>query len=167
MSRSNESRNSQAVLEAPTGSAGVRAGGVGARQGGLPTSPGGGGYLGTCIDPNSGQNVRFEKNRDSRLDELAAMGLPAIWLRVATLLGFDAFLAMWRVLDSDPSLRGDDGLLQIKMRSYRSYLRFQRNRYIEALSRQGKTTAEIQERVKMDLLERISRRHILRIMSGR
>lgn len=95
------------------------------------------------------------------------MGLAAPWLRVAEVIGVDAFLAMWRLVDAEPAFAGDgSGMLDLRIRPYRSYLRFQRNRYIETLHAQGKTLEEIRELVRLDLCERISLRHIRRLVSG-
>lgn len=93
------------------------------------------------------------------------MGISATWMRVAETIGFDAFLAMWRVIDADPACRSDKGDLELRLRPYRSYLRYQRNRFIEQLGASGKTAREIREIVKLSLCERISERHISRILS--
>lgn len=135
--------------------------GVGGRQAPGPALAGGGGYLGS----RTGQ--KFEKiARDPRLDELRTMGLPAYWLRVAEAIGAEAFLQMWRILDAEPSIQGERSDLEMRLRPYRSYLRYQRNRYIEALCAAGLSVNEIQERVQADLCERISLRHISRIATG-
>lgn len=93
------------------------------------------------------------------------MGISASWMRVAEVIGADAFLAMWRVLDADPSFRTDNGDLRLHLRPYRSYLRYQRNRYIEQLAAGGASAKDIRESVKLNLCERISLRHISRILS--
>mgnify|MGYP003350838351 CR=1 FL=1 len=69
--------------------------------------------------------------------DLRAMGLPAHLLRAAEAIGADAFLAFWRIIDQEPSIRTDKGDIEFHMRPYRSYLRYQRNRYIEQLTRAG------------------------------
>jgi hypothetical protein len=94
------------------------------------------------------------------------MGKPIVQLRVADAIGVDAFLAMWRIYDAEPSCGTESDDLNIRMRSYRSYLRFQRNLYIEGLSGTGKSTKSIQKSVHRHLCERISIRHITRIISG-
>jgi hypothetical protein len=94
------------------------------------------------------------------------MGMASVWLRIAAVVGVDAFLATWRILDAEPAFRSDGGDLDIRMRSFRSYLRYQRNRYIEELCSAGMTAKEIQEQVRRHLCERISIRHISRIKSG-
>lgn len=95
------------------------------------------------------------------------MGLARTHLRVAEEIGVDAFLTMWRIYDADQAYRTEKGDLQITMRSYRSYLRFQRNRLIEALHASGKSVKEILAVVKADLCERVSPRHVYRLRKGR
>jgi hypothetical protein len=96
------------------------------------------------------------------------MGMHSVWLRIAAdqAVGLDAFLAMWKILDAEPSFRSDKGDLAIRMRSFRSYLRYQRNRYIEELCSAGLTPKDIQKAVRRHLCERMSIRNILRITSG-
>lgn len=133
--------------------------GVGGRQGQVPPAGRGGGYQSTCTVSNFA-------DFDERLEELRAMGLPARWIRIAETIGIDDFLAMWRILDSDQSIRSEKGDLETTLRPYSSYLRFQRNRYIEALVQQGLGVREIQAAVREQLCEVISLRHISRIKSG-
>jgi hypothetical protein len=144
-----------------TGPPAAAVGGVGGRQGRGRADRRGGGYL-----SSRGISNFRDPSRDPRLDELRAMGLPAGQLRIAEEIGHDAFIAMWRVADNEPSFRTEKGDLEIRMRPYRSYLRFQRNRYIETLHGQGKTLDEIRELVHEHLCERISARHIRRLVSG-
>jgi hypothetical protein len=95
------------------------------------------------------------------------MGLAAPWLRVADAIGTDAFLAMWRILDQEPSLHTERGDIEIHLRPFTSYLRYQRNRYIEQLHAAGRTPAEIREAVRLNLCERLSLRHIYRVLTGK
>lgn len=90
------------------------------------------------------------------------MGLPRTWLQVAEAIGIDAFLAMWRILDADESLH-EDNMVQAHLRPYRSYLRFQRNRYIETLASLRVPCATIREMLKRQLGEEISERHIFNL----
>jgi hypothetical protein len=94
------------------------------------------------------------------------MGLPRVWLRVAEAIGIDAFLATWRILDADPSTWHNETILRVRLRPYRSYLRYQRNRYIEALTAQGLKPEEIQRRLQRQLGESVSHRHITRLGKG-
>lgn len=138
--------------------------GVGARQAAPPLSPRGGGYQETCTAQEfSTRPPRPQKNRDPRLDELQKIGLKRVWLDVAEEIGVDAFLAMWRILDADDSSRHKEGFLQVHLKLYRSFLRYQRNRYIEALAALGYKPVEIQRSLARQLREPVSLRHISRL----
>lgn len=138
------------------------AAGVGARQSSRRVPGRGGGYL----PARTPSKFRADPRLDPRLDEFRTMGLQAGLLRIAETIGHDAFLAMWRLIDMEPAFRTDKGDLEVRLRPFRSYLRFQRNRYIETLYAQGKSLAEIRELVKLNLCEHISARHIRRLVSG-
>jgi len=138
--------------------------GVGARQASSNLPPGGGGYQQTCTAPKfSARPAESKKTRDPRLDELQRIGLKRVWLDVAEEIGVDAFLAMWRILDADESSRHKEGFLQIHLKLYKSFLRYQRNRYIEALAGQGYKPVEIQQSLTRQLREPVSLRHIARL----
>lgn len=129
--------------------------GVGARQ---PEAHGlgrGGGYLYECTTPKVWE--------DAKLRELADMGMPLIWMEVAQAIGFDAFMKMWRLLDAEYDRRPDAGsMIEIDLRRYRSYMRFQRNRFIEALA-PFLTNQEIRDRVADELGEELSLDHVQRL----
>lgn len=159
----NEKRNSTDRIDQAHAVDGVPQQGVGGRQADPLPPPGGGGYQDTCgffkfrpaADP---------KKRDPRLDELTSMGLPRTWLQVAEVIGVDAFLAMWRIIDADDSMRMDkDNMIHAMIRPYRSYLRFQRNRYIETLASLKVPCATIRDMLKRQLGEEISERHIFNL----
>lgn len=137
--------------------------GVGGRQSSSPHPSRGGGYQNICtvinFEPGAAQ-----KKRDPRLEEFRQMGLQAVWLEVAEEVGVDAMLKMWRILDRDQSSIGDDGRLLIPIRSYSTFLRYQRNRYIESLNGMGMKPREIQEKLNAQLCEKISLRHISRLV---
>ena len=140
---------------------------VGARQGEEAVSPWGGGYPETCtVLKFSARPPETEKNRDPRLEELQRIGLKRVWLDVAEEIGVDAFLATWRILDADDSSRHKEGFLQIHLKLYRSFLRYQRNRYIEALTAQGYKPLDIQRCLMRQLREPVSLRHISRLACG-
>lgn len=156
-----------AAAGSPGGPGGDACGGVGGRRPGPRIPGGGGGYLGGCSTPKISRPrlVSSSDVRDPRLDELARMGLQRHWLNVAEAIGVDAFLVMWRVLDAEQSLWRDPpgaGLL-IRLRRYESYLRFQRNRYIEALHANGLTSEQIRGSVASNIGENLSERHIDRL----
>lgn len=139
---------------------------LGGRQGLEAARSRGGGYQGSRTTSNLAELTGDA--RDSRLDELAAMGLPAVWMRIADAIGVDAFLAMWLILDAEPSFQqlaaGEP--IRITLRRYSSWLRFQRNTYIEAMAATGAGPLEIQRRLKVDLREDLSLGHISRIVRG-
>lgn len=136
---------------------GARAG-VGGRQRHRPAQGGVGGYPGVCS--------LAELRQDIRLRELAEIGLSATWLGVARILGYEAFVAMWRQLSADPALRNDDDQIELRLRPFRSYERYQRNRYIDTLVAAGLKPQQIRELVRVELGERLSHRHINRLTSA-
>ncbi|MGE0358617.1 MAG: hypothetical protein AB7P08_17075 [Burkholderiales bacterium] len=93
------------------------------------------------------------------------MGLQAYWIEVAETIGVDAFLAMWRILDREPSVwlepAGSGSL--IPLRRYDSYRRFLRNRYIECLHEGGLSIEEIRARVAEQIGDSLTERHIYRL----
>jgi hypothetical protein len=102
------------------------------------------------------------------LRELADMGLPRVWLEVAHDLGYDAFMRLWRRLDAAVELRSDsDSMIDVKLRRFGSFERYQRNRFIETLAGMGLDHQEIRRRVKAELNEELSESHIGRLASRR
>lgn len=133
--------------------------GVGARQPDEHAPPGGGGYLDECSTP--------QVWTDAKLRELADMGLPRVFLDVARAIGYDNFLTMWRILDSAVELRSDsDSMIELQMRRYRSFQRYQRNRFIEALA-PFLSDGEIHSRVASELGEKLSLDHVSRLAGRR
>lgn len=133
-------------------------GGVGARQRTRPVRQGGGGYLNGC--------TASELRADVRLRELAEIGLSATWLSVAQLLGYEQFVAMWRLLSADPALRNDDDQIELRLRPFRAFERYQRNRYIATLVQAGIKPSDIHAMVHKDLGEKLSYRHIKRLAAA-
>jgi hypothetical protein len=131
--------------------------GVGGRQRTRAGRAGGGGYL----DGRTGAELRA----DPRLRELAEIGLQAHWLAVAEIAGYDAFIAAWRRLSADPALRNDDDQIELRLRPFRSFERYQRNRYIDTLVASGMKPSQIHEMLQVDLGERLSYRHIKRLVA--
>lgn len=95
------------------------------------------------------------------------MGLPRAWLVVAETVGFDAWLEVWRRISADESLLHDGGKRMPKLRSYEAYLRFQRNRYIEALAGRGMSVAQVARAVARNLREPLDEKHVAKIMRRR
>lgn len=94
------------------------------------------------------------------------MGMPDVWLRVAQAIGSQNFIRMWAILGTDPAVQAPDGGIGIKLRPFRSYLRFQRNRYIEELHRRGWDWRQIHAEIEVQLGENLSPRHIARVMNS-
>lgn len=162
----NEKRSPEgesAQLPLPLGRPGE---GVGARQGDPGPQDGGGGYQDVCTVLEFQKNSPTSKKsapRDPRLEEFRRMGLGRVWLQVAEEIGADAFLAVWRILDADPSSWHNETILRVMLRPYRSYLRYQRNRFIEVMVAQGLKPHEIKRRLVRQLGENVSHRHIERL----
>lgn len=134
--------------------------GVGARQGDLFAPVGGGGYLNECT-----ASKIWEK---AKLSELADMGLPSVWLRVADAIGYDKFLIFWRILDTAAEQREvrrseNESMIELQLRRYSSFKRYQRNRFIETLAATGLPSAAIQQAVKQQLGEKLHVQHIRRL----
>ncbi len=153
--------------------------GVGARQGQGHALAGGGGYLDGCTPPEVayGASKKIAKKFPVRADldpreaallaELDAMGLSRVLLQVAHTIGFDHFMAMWRILDgSYEAMADNDSGIYMRMPRMAAYKRYQRNRFIEALVQLGWSQPEISRAVKRDLGEDVSDRHIFRLMEG-
>jgi len=136
---------------------------VGGRQASSHPPAWGGGYQNICTVLNFEKNAA-QKKRDPRIDELRQMGLQRVWLDVAEVIGVDNLLKMWRILDSDQASIADDGRLLVPIRSYSTFLRYQRNRYIESLDGMGFKPPEIQKKLNDQLCEQISIRHISRLI---
>lgn len=136
------------------------AGGVGARQADLWTDGGVGGYLNECTDS--------KLLEEAKLRELADMGLPSVWIRVATAIGYDNFLQMWRILETAAEFREirrseNESMIEVQLRRYTSFKRYQRNRWIEEMARHNLPNAAIQQAVKQHLGEKLDRSHIRRL----
>lgn len=134
--------------------------GVGARQGTPTPTAGGGGYLDECTPAELWTDAKFR--------ELHDMGLARVWLDVAREIGYDAFMRMWRVLDAAEETHSDSGsMLEIQMRRFSSWRRYQRNRFIESLVDMGLDDAAIRARVTVELGEELSPSHIRRLAKRR
>lgn len=100
------------------------------------------------------------------LDELDAMGVSRVMLQVAHAIGFENFMTMWRILDAAHETWTDnESGLQLRMQRMAAYKRYQRNRFIEAMAAMGMSQPEISRAVQRDLGEKVSDRHIWRLMA--
>lgn len=155
-----ETRSAEPAGAALTVLDGDQAQGVGGRQRDLFASGGGGGYLNECTDSKVLEGAKIR--------ELFDMGLPAIWIRVAEAIGYDNFLQMWRILDTAAELREirrseNESMIEVQLRRYSSFKRFQRNRWVEELARNHLPPAVIQKAVKDRLGEKLDRSHIRKL----
>lgn len=151
---------------------------VGGRQAIGHGTAGGGGYLNECTPPECRQrpakknfadfsaNSQLDPREAALLSELDAMGLSRVMLQIAQTIGFDNFMAMWRILDgSYEAMADNDSGIYIRLQRLSAYKRFQRNRFIEAMAAMGMSQPEISRSVTRDLGEKVSDRHIWRLMA--
>lgn len=155
--------------------------GVGGGQGQGHGQAGGGGYPDGCTPPelrqrppkNFAKSSLLAANGDiapreaALLAELEQMGLSRVVLQVAHAIGFDNFMATWRILDGAYEARTDnDSGIYVRLPRLSAYRRYQRNRFIESLAALGHTQQEISHQVKRHLGEDVSDRHIWRLMAA-
>lgn len=134
---------------------------AGARRAGEGADGAGGEYLEMCGAQN------FCPDADPRFADLRRIGLPRAWLMVAETIGFDAWLEVWRRISADESLLHDGGQRMPKLRSFDAYLRFQRNRYIDALAARGMSVPQVARAVARNLREPLDEKHVAKIMRRR
>lgn len=132
--------------------------GTAARQGLLFPAPEGNG---------SGEAQHAQE--EARIRELELMGLPAWQLRLCRAIGYDNFLTMWRIVDVEAQggglrLTENESMVEVQMRRFASFRRYQRNRFIETLARCGLTGHDIRATVKAQLGEELSESHISRMV---
>jgi hypothetical protein len=134
--------------------------GVGGRQGRPRRGRRGGGYLNECTSSNVWEVAKIR--------ELEVMGMPSVWLAVAREIGYDRFMAMWRILDRAVQLRSEsESMIEVQLRRLSSYHRFQRNRFIESLVASGFGDRAIRDMVQAQLGEKLSLSHISRLAGRR
>ena len=134
------------------------AGGVGGRHRNPPPPPEGGGYL--DVYTKNGEPLLI----DPRLGELAEAGLSTLWLRVASVVGVDQFLVIWRLLDEVNAGAEVRDAVRLRVPLFSNYEKMQRNKLILAYQQAGQPPEEIQKKLKVDLCEDISLRHIKRVI---
>ena len=104
----------------------------------------------------------------AKIRELEVMGMPAVWLEIARAIGYENFLTMWGILDRSLALRSEsESMIEVKLRRFSSFHRFQRNRFIECLVTMGYDDRAIQEMVRRQLGETLSLSHIFRLAGRR
>jgi hypothetical protein len=141
---------------------GAQAGRVGARQAGKASPRRGGGYRKICGEQNFCAPDESAQ-ADPRFAELARIGLPAAWRRIAERVGFDAWIDVWKMLSADDSLRHDGGQKMPKLRTFDAYLRYQRDRYIESLAQAGANDCQIQQALLRNIGETLDVSRINRL----
>lgn len=134
--------------------------GVGARHRPRPPRRRGGGYLNECTSADVWEVAK--------LRELEVMGMASVWLDVAREIGYENFMAMWRILDRSMAMRSEsESMIEVQLRRLASYHRFQRNRFIEALAAAGLADRQIQRALHQQLGEKLSISHISRLAGPR
>lgn len=134
--------------------------GVGGRQARGRRSRRGGGYLDELTSSDVWEVAKIR--------ELETMGMPGVWLGVAREIGYDRFMAMWRILDRSVQLRSEsESMIEVQLRRLSSFHRYQRNRFIESLVQSGFGDKEIRETVEAQLGEKLSLSHISRLAGRR
>lgn len=133
--------------------------GVGGRHGLTPTPLRGGGYLQNCT------NLKFSR-RDPRLDDLAAMKMPQVFIRIAEQIGVDALMVLWRELDNSPEVsRASNGMILLRLRPFNSWQRHMRDQHIRMLGASGRTPAQIQQALMEHYKIKLTTGRISRILN--
>lgn len=70
------------------------------------------------------------------------------------------------MLSSDQSLRNDCNQIELTLRQFAVYERYQRNKYIETLDKLGYKASEIHAIIWHKLGEPMSYRHLQRLITG-
>lgn len=104
--------------------------------------------------------------RDPRIAELIDIGMPQLWIDVAHLIGYDDFVALWAAWSAEPSLRGRRHAIELRLRTIRSFEKYQRNRYIETLVAAGLKPRQIYTMLQTQLGEEMSLRHLKRLTNA-
>ncbi|MTI15218.1 hypothetical protein E1189_19670 [Sansalvadorimonas verongulae] len=98
------------------------------------------------------------------LAELARMGVSRTWQRVAAVIGVEAFLEMWQILDQSHDQEAElNSSIRVTVPRYERFLRYQRNLVIRTLANQGSSPAVIQEYLRAEMNIHISLRTVQRV----
>jgi hypothetical protein len=100
---------------------------------------------------------------DIRLHELREIGLAKVWLDVANIVGVDRFFEMWKFLSSQEHLLNDSGQVELSLRRFTSYQKYQRNRYLDTLVQAGLTPAQLAQVIRRELGESLTVRQLRRL----
>ena len=145
----------------------ARSPGVGARQDTPQPPTQGGGYLDTYRFCELEKSDYAAEKIDPRLKDLHQIGLNPTLLKVAATIGVDNFLKMWEILDNDEHLRTDWGGIMVKIRAFKSYRRYLRNRHIVMLHKNNDEmgVTKIAKKATENLGERIHPSQIYKIVA--
>lgn len=136
--------------------------GVGVRHNPTSAAPQGGEYLQnyTVFKPLDKKN-----ERDPRLDEFRQLGLHHAWQEVASEIGYDNFLKMWRILDAELQFQDVRYGLLFNLRRYKSYLYHQKIDYIRnCYRRRAMKPYEITEKINRAYCEKNEKSYIRKII---
>ena len=91
-----------------------------------------------------------------------------VWVNIARQIGYDNFITLWRLLDAaaerrEMRLSENESMIEVNLRRFASFRRYQRNRFIETLALMGLPNGEIQAAVRGQLGENLTRNHIVRL----
>lgn len=135
---------------------------VGGRQTCSTLSPTEGGYLQTYRFSEL-KKPNLSQKKDPRLLFLREIGLNATLQKIAAAIGVDNFLKMWDILDRDESTHSDSGAINLHIRGFNSWLRFERTRLIKSLAADGMPVKEIAKVVADQFGERLHHSYISRL----
>ena len=110
------------------------------------------------------QKTDLTKKTDPRLLHLRRIGLNATLQQIAKAIGFDNFLKMWVILDQDRSSKTDSGAINLHIRSFKAWQRFERARLIKALHAEGNSARQISDKVQDQFGERLHHSYISRLI---
>ena len=150
----NESRSSNNEMTAVTPGTG-RPDGAGARHEPITPPDWGGEYLDICDISDFDFTAKIRKN-DPRIKALRDMGIGEKWLRIADTIGYESFMAVWKILS-------EDDINKVRVPKFSTYQRFYRNQIIKWLISNGMRYDQIRKYIKKNLREDVSLRHIYRI----
>ena len=120
-------------------------GGVGARHRKRDLPAGGGGYQNNCTHFNFSDG---DSECEKIFADLKKLELPETWLKVLNVIGPEAFLKMWYVLDYEVTGNGEN---RICVPAISKFERLRRNQLIIRLSKEG----YIKRRLKIRFIPKV------------
>lgn len=130
-------------------------------------APGGGGYLDNCTIFED-RLPRAAASDDSRIVDLAKLGLSADWQQLAGAIGYENFLVAWYLLDRMYNERAGGAYAknQFGVPSFQRWKKHQRNQLIATLDAKGWKVQQIQRHLQRQLGDKLSIRHLERIIAS-